>query len=298
VPLLLVALGGMFAQRSGFQNVALEGMMMAGALIGMSFLVLTEKYLTEQQAFLIALCLAGLAGVLIGGLYVVVSIKLKREQLWSGMSLNMIGAFSALYLIDILSKDASIDLIKNFSIESVPYLSGLPVVGKVLFSDVYITTAIGFALLVLSAIVINDTRFGLRMTACGENVEAAASAGIKVEKIRTLCLHISGFLAGMAGLVFVVTISASFSGSVAGYGFLALAVLSLGQWKPMGIALSSLMLGLLCALPAINDQTLFFAGSSYLLKLVPYVAALVALAVSSAKIHTPKSLGKRHKSLK
>jgi simple sugar transport system permease protein len=298
VPLLLVALGGMFAQRSGFQNVALEGMMTAGALAGMSFLVLTEKYLAAQLAFLIAIGLAGIAGIVIAGLYAAVSVKLKREQLLTGMSLNMIGAFFALYLIDILSKDASIDLINNFSIESIPYLSGLPVVGKLLFSDVYITTLIGVALLVLSAVVINNTRFGLRMTACGENAEAAASAGIRVATVRTLCLHISGFLAGMAGLVFVVTVSASFDGSVMGYGFLALAVLSLGRWKPMGVALSSLMLGLLCALPSINDQTPFFTGSSYLLKLIPYVAALLALAISSSGINAPKSLWKRHKSLK
>ncbi len=297
VPLFLVALGGMFAQRSGFQNIALEGMMTAGALAGTSLLILTGN-MNAQPAFLLGDFLAGAAGMAVAGFYALASIKLKKEQLLPGMALNMTAAFFALYLIDILSKDASIDLLKDFSIAAVPYLSGLPVVGALLFSDVYVTTLIGLVLLIASVVVINHTRFGLRVTACGENDDAAASAGIRVNRIRAVCLLISGFLAGMGGLVFAVTVSASFNGSVAGYGFLALAVLSLGRWKPMGVFVSSVLLGLLCALPEINGQIVFFEGSPYLLKTVPYLAALAALALSSSRIRMPKSLGKHHRSEK
>lgn len=295
VPLFIVALGGMFAQRSGFKNIALEGMMMTGALVGTSFLVIFESKMNDQALFLIAVCVSGLAGMLLAFFYALASIKFKREQLLPGMALNMASGFFSLYLIDQLSKDAYIDLTKNFSIQSIPYLSDVPILGKLLFSDIYVTTLIGLVLLVVAIIMINNTRLGLRMTACGENAEAAASAGIDVDKIRTVCVLISGFLAGMAGLVFVVTASNSFGGSVAGYGYLALAVLSLGRWKPMGVFVSSAVLGILCALPAVNEKAPFFMGSPYLLRIIPYLATLIIFALSAPHIRMPKSLGKHQK---
>ena len=138
----------------------------------------------------------------------------------------------------------------TFHIEKVPVLGDIPVIGPMFFQNCYLSTYIGILIFIAASVLISRTRFGLRLRACGEHPQAADAAGINVYHMQYAGVLISGALGGLGGLVFVVPTSTNFNADVAGYGFLALAVLIFGQWKPVKIMFASLFFGLMKAVAA------------------------------------------------
>ncbi|NLY31253.1 MAG: ABC transporter permease [Firmicutes bacterium] len=294
IPLLIVALGGMFSERSGVVNIALEGIMVFGAFTSILFINSVQDTMSGQLLLLLALLIAGLSGILISLLHAYASINMKANQVISGTAINMLTPAVAIYVARMLQNVQQINFNNTFRIPKVSVLGDIPGLGDVLFKDAYITTYLGILILIVSTIVLYRTRFGLRLRACGEHPHAADSVGINVYKIRYAGVMISGFLAGIGGLIFVIPTSTNFNATVAGYGFLALAVLIFGQWKPMRILYASLFFGLMKAIASTYSSIPFLLNlgiPSNFFKMVPFVATLIVLAFTSKKSQGPKAAG-------
>lgn len=209
IPLLIVALGGMFSERSGVVNIALEGIMVMGAFCSIFFLNKTQSFMSGQGQLVLALLIAASAGLLFSLLHAYAAISLRSDQTISGTALNMFAPAFAIYMARTLQENGvqQIQFANTFRIKHVPVLGDIPFLGPLLFQNTYITTYIGFVILVAAAIVLYKTRFGLRLRACGEHPQAADSVGINVYRIRYAGVLISGALAGMGGLIFVVPTS-------------------------------------------------------------------------------------------
>lgn len=294
IPLLIVALGGMFSERSGVVNIALEGIMTIGAFTSILFINIFQDRLSGQPLLLLAIVVAGLSGIVFSLLHAYASINMKADQTISGTALNMFAPAFAIFTARQIQGVQQINFNNTFRIEEVPVLSKIPFFGDLLFTKAYITTYIGFIILIIAAIVLYKTKFGLRLRACGEHPHAADSVGINVSKMRYAGVMISGMLGGIGGLVFIIPTSTNFNATVAGYGFLALAVLIFGQWKPLRILFAALFFGLMKTIGASYSGIPVLAGlgiSSYVYKMIPYIATLVVLAFTSKKSQAPRAAG-------
>lgn len=294
IPLLIVALGGMFSERSGVVNVALEGIMTIGAFCSILFIYLFQNTLSGQLLLILAILVAAVSGMVFSLLHAFASVNMKADQVISGTALNMFAPALAIFVARMIFGVQQISFVNTFRITEVPLLSKIPVIGDMFFKNAYITTYIGIAILVVATIVLYKTRFGLRLRACGEHPQAADSMGINVYKTRYAGVLISGALGGIGGLVFVVPTSTNFNATVAGYGFLALAVLIFGQWNPMRILYASIFFGFMKAIAAAYSGIPFLAGlniPSNVYKMVPYIATLIVLAFTSKKSQAPRASG-------
>ncbi len=294
IPLLIVALGGMFSERSGIVNIALEGIMIIGGFISIAFIHIFETRMSGQILLLLAVLIAGLSGAVFSLLHAFASINLKADQTISGTALNLFAPAFAIFVARMVQGLQQIPFQDTFHIAKVPVLGDIPVLGPLLFRNSYITTYLGIGIAILSEIVINHTRFGLRLRACGEHPQAADSVGINVYKIRYAGVIISGVLAGIGGLVFIVPTSTNFNASVAGYGFLALAVLIFGQWRTKRIIVAAFFFGIMktfasaySGIPVLKDLPI----SNEVYKMIPYIATLIILAFSSRNSQAPRAEG-------
>lgn len=294
IPLLIVALGGMFSERSGIINIALEGIMIMGAFCSILFINLTQGVLSGQPQLLLAILVAALSGMLFSLFHAFASVNMKADQTISGTALNMFAPAFAVFFARILQGVQQIQFNNTFRIESVPVLGSIPIIGDLFFKNTYITTYLGIFILVASTIVLYKMRFGLRLRACGEHPQAADSVGINVYRMQYFGVLISGALAGIGGLVFVVPTSTNFNASVAGYGFLALAVLIFGQWNPIRIMFASLFFGLMKTIAASYSGIPILATlgiPSYIYKMIPYIATLIVLVFTSKNSQAPRAEG-------
>ena len=298
IPLLIVALGGMFSERSGVINIALEGIMIGGAFVGVFFIYLMETNgvaMNPQLLLVLALLIAGLFGALFSLLHAFAAINLKADQTISGTAINMLAPGLGLFLAKLIfNGNSSVPFENLFRIHEIPVLSQIPFIGPILFKGVYITTYLGIAILIISAIFLYKTKSGLRLRACGENPQAADAAGINVYKYRYSGVLLSGFLGGMGGLIYIIPISSVFNSDVGGYGFLALAILIFGNWQPYRIAAASLFFGIMktLAYTYTTIPVLISLGlPSVVYKLIPYIATLILLAFTSKNSAAPKASG-------
>ncbi len=294
IPLLIVALGGMFSERSGVVNIALEGIMTIGAFTSILFINMFQGTLSGQSLLILAILIAGLTGIVFSLLHAYASIHMKADQTISGTALNLVAPAFAIFTARQIQGVQQINFNNTFRIDKVPVLGDIPVIGEMFFQNVYITTYLGIAILIISAIVLYKTKFGLRLRACGEHPQAADSVGINVYKIRYAGVMISGMLGGIGGLVFIIPTSTNFNATVAGYGFLAIAVLIFGQWKPSRILGAALFFGLMKTIAAAYSGIPFLANlgiPSYLYKMVPFIATLIVLTFTSKKSQAPKAAG-------
>ena len=294
IPLMIVALGGMFSERSGVVNIALEGIMIMGAFVSILFLNLTGGKMSGQLQLLLAIVISMVTGAVFSLTHAYAAINMKADQTISGTALNMFAPAFAIFVARVIQGVQQIQFNNTFRIESVPVLGKLPVLGPLLFQNTYITTYIGIGILVLSTVVLYKTRFGLRLRACGDHPQAADAAGINVYRMQYAGVVISGALGGLGGLVFVVPTSTNFNADVAGYGFLAIAVLIFGQWKPVKILGASLFFGLMKTIAAAYSGIPFLAGlgiPSYLYKMIPYIATMVVLMFTSKNSQAPRASG-------
>jgi simple sugar transport system permease protein len=301
IPLLIVALGGMFSERSGVINIALEGIMITGAFTGVLFLFFVQgigggspSAMPGQLILLIALLIAAASGAVIALPHAYASVHMRANQIISGTAINMFAPAFAVYVARMIRSVQQIPFSNQFYIESVPVLGKIPLIGPFLFQKTYITTYIGFLILAASWILLYKTPFGLRLRSCGEHPQAADSVGISVFKMRYAGVMISGALAGVGGLVFVIPTAVTFDATVAGYGFLALAVLIFGQWKPGRILLAAFFFGLMKTVSVAYTSISFLSSlpiPSAGYKMVPYIATLIVLSFTSRKSTAPRAAG-------
>lgn len=294
IPLLLVALGGMFSERSGVVNIALEGIMIIGAFTGIFFISRFGNLFSPTITLFIAIIISALSGLIFSLLHAYASINMSADQVISGTALNIFAPAFAIYITRAIQTVQQISFINNFRIESVPVLGGIPIIGNLLFKNVYITTYLGFVILILSWFALYKTRFGLRLRSCGEHPQAADSVGINVYKMRYFGVAISGALAGIGGLVFVIPTSTNFNATVAGYGFLALAVLIFGQWKPIRILYAAFFFGLMKTLASAYSGIPILSNlpiSNSVYKMIPYITTIIVLAFTSKNSQAPKASG-------
>ena len=294
IPLLLVALGGMFSERSGVVNIALEGIMIIGAFTGIFFISRFGNLFSPTITLFIAIIISALSGLIFSLLHAYASINMSADQVISGTALNIFAPAFAIYVTRAIQVVQQISFVNNFRIESVPVLGNIPIIGNLLFKNSYITTYLGFIILVLSWFALYKTRFGLRLRSCGEHPQAADSVGINVYKMRYFGVAISGALAGIGGLVFVIPTSTNFNATVAGYGFLALAVLIFGQWKPIRILYAAFFFGLMKTLASAYSGIPILSNlpiSNSVYKMIPYITTIIVLAFTSKNSQAPKASG-------
>ena len=294
IPLLIVALGGMFSERSGIVNIALEGKMLLGAFTGILFISAFQEQMPGQPVLLLGLLIAAATGLVVSFFHAYASISLNANQIISGVAINMFAPAFAVYISRIMGGSQQIFFINQFRIEKIPVLGDIPVIGQLFFQNTYITTYIGLLILVISVFVLNKTKFGLRLRACGEHPQAADSVGINVYKIRYAGVLISGALAGMGGLVLIIPTSVAFNATVAGYGFLALAVLIFGGWRPVKILFAAFFFGFMQTIASSHSAIPFLRSLEipvHFYRMFPYIATLVVLAFTSKSSQAPKAVG-------
>ena len=316
IPLMIVALAGIFAERSGIINLALEGIMIFGAFIGVLFVRILQAtgsfdaakaagdWMALQGYMLLAMLAAAALGAVFSLLLAFAAINLKADQTIGGTALNMLAPALVLFLIRVIANQNTLQLLSGdsaswFMIKKTTLgfekNADIGFLGETFLHKVYLATYVVIIIFVILSVILYKTRFGLRLRACGENPQAAASLGINVVKMRYAGVTISGALAGMGGFVYAMTTAnCSSNGDVAGFGFLSLAVMIFGQWKPQRIALAALLFGLFRAL---SNVYMGFPGlvalnlPSPVYNMMPYIISLIVLAFTSKSSRAPKAEG-------
>ena len=291
--LVLVALGGCFSEHSGVINIGLEGIMVMGALGG----ALMMKFLPDSTPAFAMILLVVLAASLLGMIYslllAVAAINFKADQTLVGTAMNLLGTAAATVFVKAMNTAESVDNVSS----TIQYINAkkafLVNIGGFEFNWFMLLALIA---LVVSYVTLYKTRFGLRLMACGEHPQAADSVGINVYKMRYAGVLISGMLGGLGGIVYITAGVSEwkFENGVAGFGFLALAVMIFGQWKPTRIALAALLFGFFRALGNVYTGFDFLKAlnlPSAVYNMLPYIISLVVLAFPSQKSRAPKAEG-------
>ena len=293
IPLLITALGALYCERSGIVNIGLDGLMIIGAFSsGLTVFSLQSLFGGGVWTIIIGLMVAMLVGTLFSLLHAFASINLQANQVISGTAINMMAGSLTIFLARNITGSGNIRLQNSLSKYSLFLLKDIPFIGPLFFTNTYLTTWIVLALLILFTFILYKTPFGLRLRACGEHPHAADAAGIPVAKMRYIGVMISGAFAGLGGGIYIVTFSGEFNGSVAGFGFLALAALIFGQWKPVGILITTLFFGFASTVSNVSQVIPELAKiPSVFLKILPYVVTLIALVMFSKSSQAPKAAG-------
>lgn len=307
IPLMLGALAGMFSERSGVINIALEGIMIFGSLFAAIFITkaMVDTPLAENHpqfvVFLTAI-IAGLSGLIFSLLLAYAAIRLKANQVITGTALNIFApSFAILVAYAVITLGVSDIPIPNLIKFSASDFGLDPTqipnwVNTLLFKNLYLTTFIAFFAVAIAFVVLYKTRFGLRLRACGEHPQAADSVGIKVLRMRYIGVAISGFLAGIAGFSYSMANGGVHQADVQGFGFLALAVMIFGNWKPLKILFAALFFSFFKTIAVVGSTLPGFPDFGlqhveYLYRVLPYIITLVVLAFTSKSSRAPKAEG-------
>lgn len=294
--LLLVALGGCFSEHSGVINIGLEGIMVMGALGG----ALMMKFLPAGTSAFVVVLLTVLASILLGMIYslllAVAAVNFKADQTLVGTAMNLLGTAAATVFVKAMNTAADPDNVSS----TIQYLDGrkafLVNIGGFEFNWCMLLAVIA---LVIAYVVLYKTRFGLRLCACGEHPQAADSVGINVYRMRYAGVLISGVLGGLGGIVYIIAGVSEwkFENGVAGFGFLALAVMIFGNWKPLQIFFCSIFFALFKVVGTYYTLIPFlpnFKGVekvSNIYNMLPYVVTMIVLIATSKSSQAPKAEG-------
>ncbi len=291
--LMLVALGGCYSEHGGVINLGLEGTMVMGALGG-ALVMRQFPTLTGIPMLLFVILGAVVFGVIYSLLLAVAAINFKADQTLVGTAMNLLGTAAATVFVKAINMASD----RNNVSSAIQYIDQkkaftLLKIGKFELSWFMV---IAVLILIVAELVLYRTKFGLRLMACGEHPQAADSVGINVYKMRYAGVLISGMLGGLGGIVYITAGVSEwkFENGVAGFGFLALAVMIFGQWKPRLIALAALLFGAFRALSNIYSgfdflTALNLPGTFY--NMLPYIISLVILAIFSKYSSAPKAEG-------
>ena len=291
--LVLVALGGCFAEHSGIINLGLEGIMVLGALGG----ALAMKYLPVTIPAIAMIFMVSLCSILLGMLYScllgVAAIHFKADQTLIGTAMNIMSTAAATVIVKTINVMENPDNISSAITYTGARRAFTVRLGSFEFNWFIL---IALCALCISWFVLYRTRFGLRLMACGENPQAADSVGINVYKMRWAGVLISGLLGGLGGIVYITAGVSEwkFEVGVAGFGFLALAVMIFGQWKPVRIGLAALLFGFFRALSNVYTGFPFLKAlniPSTVYNMFPYIISLIVLAFTSRNSAAPKAEG-------
>ena len=292
--LMLVALGGCFAERSGVINIGLEGIMVIGALGGALVLKFFPTTVGTPVMVLSTVVVSALFGMIFSLLLAVAAINFKADQTITGTAMNMLATAAATVAVKAMNTSMSggNDVSSEISYTHTKDLL-LVRLGDFEFNWYMLVAVVCLA---VAYVVLYKTKFGLRLRACGEHPQAADSVGINVYKMRYAGVLISGLLGGLGGIVYITAgVSVwKFESGVAGFGFLAMAVMIFGAWHPLKIALASLLFGFCRALGNVYSGFDFLAElhlPSVVYNMLPYIISLVVLAFTSKKSRAPKAEG-------
>ncbi len=292
IPLLIVALGGLYSERSGIVNIGLDGLMVFGSFAGALTIFKLQATMPSSTAVWIGLLAAMAAGAVFSLLHAFACINLNANQVISGTAINMIAYALTVFLARNVTGSGNILITTGLARRNIPGLSSIPIIGKLFFSQTYASTWVVLLILLISWFVLYKTAFGLRLRACGEHPHAADAAGINVYRVRYVAVMISGAFAALGGAVILVTYSGEFTGNVAGLGFLALASLIFGQWKPLGILGATFFFGFASTIANVSQVVPALAAiPGVILKVFPYVVTLIALVIFSKSSQAPKAAG-------
>ena len=293
--LALVALGGMFAERSGVINIALEGIMVIGGLMGVVMInILNAAGVTPFFGIILTILGAGLAGMIYSALLAFSAVNLKADQTIGGTALNLLATALAVVIAKRINGTDSPKISYNGNTNKI--LNNLHFsfnIGPLTLNWFIVVAVIA---LIAAWFILYRTRFGMRLMACGEHPQAADSVGINVYKMRWYGVLISGMLGGIGGVAYIVTAVGdwNFEMGVAGMGFLAMAVMIFGQWKPMGIAAAALFFAVFRAMANIFDSIGFLNALNWpkeIYNMMPFIASMIVLAFTSKKSRAPKAEG-------
>ena len=297
--LVFAMLGGLVSERSGVVNIALEGMMMAGAFTAA---IVTHYLETGAGLGASAPWIGFVCAIVMGALFslphAAASITFRADQVVSGVALNLLAAGSTIYVCKILlDGSAQTPTLKNvFSKWAVPLLSDIPYLGQALFIA-YPTSYIAFLLVALIWFVLYKTPAGLRLRAVGEHPKAADSVAINVHRVRYAAVMISGALAAMGGATITLTTTGNFShNTISGQGFIALAALIFGKWKPVAGMFAALFFGIASALKSVFQV---YGITNYIpvdfIYMFPYILTVLVLAGFVGRAVAPAAAGKPYR---
>ena len=293
--LTLVALGGMFSERSGIINIALEGIMVIGGLMGVVTINLLDAWgVSTFLGVIAAILTSALAGVIYSSLLAFSAINLKADQTIGGTALNLLATALAMVIAKRINGSDSPKIVYSTNSNSVFNSADFSFqIGPLTLNWFLIVT---LAVLAAAWFILYRSRFGMRLMACGEHPQAAASVGINVYKMRWAGVLMSGALGGIGGMAYIVPAVGewNFEMGVAGMGFLALAVMIFGQWKPLNIAAAALFFAVFRAMANIYDSFGFLAKLGWpkeIYNMMPFAASMIVLAFTSKNSRAPKAEG-------
>ena len=293
--LAMVALGGMFSERSGVINIALEGIMIVGGLMGVIMINLLNAWgVPVFLGIILTILIAGIAGMVYSSLLAFSAVNLKADQTIGGTALNLLATALAVVVAKRINGNDSPKIVYNANVN--PNLNNLDFsfdVGPLSLNWFVIVAIIA---VVVSWFVLYKTRFGMRLMACGEHPQAAASVGINVYKMRWAGVLLSGLLGGIGGAAYIIPAVGdwNFEMGVAGMGFLALAVMIFGQWKPLSILAAAAFFAIFRATANIFDSIGFLNALNWpkeIYNMMPFVASMIVLAFTSKNSRAPKAEG-------
>lgn len=283
VPLLLASLGEAFGQRSGVLNLGVDGIMLLGAFGG---------YFTtlKTQSPWLGLAVGLGVGLVLGLLSSVISVSLLAEQGISGIGVYLFGlGFSDLLFQKLVGTPLPV---QSFQKAPIPILSEIPVVGDLFFNH-SIPIYLAFLAIPVCTVIINRTRFGMNIRAVGENPEAADSQGISVMRVRYAAVTIGGVLAGAAGAVLAIGLGIFQQNLTNAQGFIAIALVYFGAWRPLGVMAGSLVYGMVSAVVLLlKTRGIIPLGASDLAAMIPAVITVLALVVAARRFRAPTALTK------
>jgi len=281
-PYIFASLGEMFGQRSGVLNLGVEGIMLMGAFFAFYAVLMTGSLLLGVLAAL-------LIGLLMGLAMAFISVTLKAEQGISGIGLYLFG----LGMSDLLFQKwvGTPKSVSGFPPIYIPVLSDIPVIGDVLFHH-NILVYLAFALVPISAFILNHTPFGLMIRAAGQNPEAADAMGVNVARVRYITVSMGGMFSGLAGASLSIALINTFQQNLtSGLGFIAVALVYFGRWKPYGVLVGALLFSFVNAIQ-LQVQAIGIKIPSEFAVMLPYVITIIALVFASKRVEKPTALTK------
>ncbi|MEO0561742.1 MAG: ABC transporter permease [Chloroflexota bacterium] len=280
-PYLLAAIGETFSQRSGVLNLGVDGIMLLGAFASFYAVFRTES-------LLFGVIVALVVGALMGLFMAFISVTLQAEQGISGIGVYLFGlGFSELLFQQLIGTPRSVD---GFPRLDIPFLSDLPVLGEILFSH-NLLVYLAFALVPISAFIFNRTKFGLNIRAVGQNPEAADAMGVNVARVRYTTVTIGGALAGLAGASLSIALINVFQQNLtSGIGFIAVALVYFGGWRPWGVVGGAMIFGFVRAVQVQIDSLGFLDNYNEIMIMAPYIITIIALVFATKRQEQPTAL--------